>query len=374
MTIIVGSTFTGIAGLDLAFEWAGCEIGFQVEINDDCNKVLEEQWPNVPRFKDAKTFGRKDFAGAIDIIAGGPPCQPYSRAGKRRGTADDRHLWPEMFRIIREFNPRAVLFENVDGIIDMVLPDIISDLEGAGYTVVPPALVPACAVGATHRRYRVFLVAYAQSQRTTQQPGLANSETLGGARALPGNRTGDGNFAQGIPVEGRVAAGSSSNVADAEHGGRERRDAPFAWASAAMSPGQTLSDPERQFLALRQSIDEDPDQEQQAAPGSGNGAALSDLNQHPAQRLAIARQERLSRTAQPGVVRDVHGLSGWLDSGHRWPAFIGQGQHEWEPPRTVKGFTGRDKRIKALGNAVVPQVAYPFAKAIVETLQREDLG
>lgn len=371
----LGSLFTGIGGIDLAFAWAGFTSVFQVEIKSDRRTVLADHWPNVPRFKDAKTFGRSDYAGAVDVIAGGPPCQPYSHAGKRRGKADDRHLWPEMLRIIREFAPRAVFFENVAGIVRMVLPDIVSDLEGAGYTVVPPTLVPACAVGAAHRRDRVFLMAYAKSYRVAQQPGLADAEALGLACALSGYRTGERCPAEGIQIERRTAAMRDQDVADAHSALEERHEQAVCAGRDALNPGsQTLADPERQELALRQNVSADQGEEQPTAPGSRNAAALSDADQHSPQRAAIARQERIPGPAQPGLVRDVHGLPDWLDGGHRWPAFIGQPQYEWEPPRTVKGFSGRAKRVEALGDAVVPQVIYPFAQAIYQALEREDLN
>ena len=151
----VGSLFSGIGGFDLGLERAGMEIVWQVENNPFCNKVLEKHWPNVKRYGDIKNVTNPE---PVDLICGGFPCQPYSCAGKRLGAEDDRALWPEMFRIIQEARPRWVIGENVAGFINMGLDQSISDLEREGYTV-QAFIIPACAVKAPHRRYRVWIVA-----------------------------------------------------------------------------------------------------------------------------------------------------------------------------------------------------------------------
>jgi len=101
-----GELFAGIGGFGLAGRWCGIESVFQVEIDLFCQKVLKKNFPNAQLFGDIKEFDGKPFAGTIDIVSGGFPCQPFSHAGKRLGTADERHLWPEMLRIIREISPR----------------------------------------------------------------------------------------------------------------------------------------------------------------------------------------------------------------------------------------------------------------------------
>src|SRR5579859_5694725 len=150
------SLFSGIGGLDLAAEWAGMEIVGQVEIDPFCQAVLAKHWPDVPRKADIYDVVGDEF-GTIDIVAGGFPCQPFSVAGKRRGKADDRYLWPEMFRVITAARPAWVCGENVPALVGMALDDVCADLESAGYSCWP-VLIPACAVGAPHLRERLFIV------------------------------------------------------------------------------------------------------------------------------------------------------------------------------------------------------------------------
>ena len=159
-----GSLFSGIGGFDLAAQWAGFENVFQVEIDPFCRKVLEKNFPNVKRYTDIKEFNGKEYEGAVDIISGGFPCQPFSCAGKRRGKADDRFLWPEMLRVISEIKPRFVVGENVAGIVNMELDSCLSDLESQGYET-ETYIIPACAIGAPHRRNRVWIIAYSKSNR-----------------------------------------------------------------------------------------------------------------------------------------------------------------------------------------------------------------
>ena len=156
-----GSLFAGIGGLDLGLERAGMECAWQVEIDEFCQKVLTKHWPHVPKFGDIRDVGRKNLE-KVDLIAGGFPCQPYSNAGKQKGTADDRHLWPEMFRVIQELRPTWVLGENVPGIIKIFLDQAIADLEGEGYTC-EPFVLPAVGFDADHQRHRLFVIAYDES-------------------------------------------------------------------------------------------------------------------------------------------------------------------------------------------------------------------
>ncbi len=231
----VGSLFAGIGGFDLGLQRAGMEIVWQVETDDYCNKVLAKHWPEVKRYGDirrlhgvtahAKRLGWKKGARKriqskkqitegqnsvnlcqetlqeacenclppVDLICGGFPCQPFSVAGRRKGKADDRYLWPEMFRIISEIRPRWVLGENVAGIKSMVFPNsetemgnqtnfsqseileysnilsgILNDLERIGYSV-QTFCIPACGVGAPHRRDRIWIVAYSEHNRCKRE-------------------------------------------------------------------------------------------------------------------------------------------------------------------------------------------------------------
>jgi DNA (cytosine-5)-methyltransferase 1 len=187
--------FSGIGGFSIAAQWcwgSDLEIEAFVEIDPFCQKVLRKHWPGVPIYGDIKAIQwvvaesesgesweqaeserGKYFGGgnrevrvrSIDLLTGGFPCQPFSCAGKRAGTEDDRHLWPEMLRTIHEVKPRWVVAENVPGLLTledgMVFESVCADLEAEGYEV-QPVIVPACAQGAPHRRDRVWIVAHAK--------------------------------------------------------------------------------------------------------------------------------------------------------------------------------------------------------------------
>jgi len=156
------SLFSGIGGLDLGLEWAGWECVAQVEKDDYCQKVLTKHWPSVPKFKDIYDVTASDLPSA-DAIVGGFPCQPFSVAGKRKGAADDRYLWPEFMRLIAEKKPRLVVIENVSGLKDSQLDSILSALGSEGY-LGEVFILPARAFGAYHERYRLFIVAYTKRQ------------------------------------------------------------------------------------------------------------------------------------------------------------------------------------------------------------------
>jgi DNA (cytosine-5)-methyltransferase 1 len=160
------SLFSGIGGFDLGFERAGMECVAQVEIDDFCHKVLAKHWPDVPKFKDVRNVGKHNLPAA-DVIVGGFPCQPHSYAGKRRGKADDRNLWPEYLRVIEELRPRFVIGENVPGIITTMLDEILSDLERVGYAC-ETFVIPAGAFNAPHWRDRVWIIAYTDSSGLLQ--------------------------------------------------------------------------------------------------------------------------------------------------------------------------------------------------------------
>jgi DNA (cytosine-5)-methyltransferase 1 len=149
--------FSGIGGFALAAGWAGFKtIGF-CEIDKFCQGVLKKHWPKTPIHENIKELRGGAYAGCT-LLTGGFPCQPFSQAGKRRGKEDDRHLWPEMLRIIKEAKPCWIIGENVAGIIHMELDQVCSDLEACGYEV-QPLIIPACGVDAPHRRYRVWIIA-----------------------------------------------------------------------------------------------------------------------------------------------------------------------------------------------------------------------
>lgn len=166
----VGSLFSGIGGLDLGLERAGMDIVWQVENNPFCQKVLKKHWPEVPCYGDIKEI---DFTTlpTVDLICGGFPCQPVSYAGKRQGSADERWLWPEYERCLREIKPRWCLVENVPGILSAesgrLFGRILRDLGTLGYDAVWDN-IPAAAFGAPYLRYRIYLVAQFKHLRKLQ--------------------------------------------------------------------------------------------------------------------------------------------------------------------------------------------------------------
>jgi DNA (cytosine-5)-methyltransferase 1 len=151
--------FSGIGGFSLAAEWTGhIETVAFCEIDKYCTQVLNKHWPNVPVYPDIKELRGEDI-GAVDIVCGGFPCQPFSVAGRRRGKEDDRYLWPEMFRIIQETKPPWVVGENVANFVGMELESSISDLESEGYET-QAFIIPACGVEAPHERARTWILAH----------------------------------------------------------------------------------------------------------------------------------------------------------------------------------------------------------------------
>ena len=157
------SLFSGIGGFDLAAEWAGWTNAFNCEIDPFCQKILKYHFPDAKQYRDIKTTDFAVWRGRIDVLTGGFPCQPFSLAGKRKGTEDERHLWPEMLRAIQQIRPRWIVGENVFGIVNwsegMVFEQVCSDMETEGYEV-QPFILPACAVGAPHRRDRCWFIAH----------------------------------------------------------------------------------------------------------------------------------------------------------------------------------------------------------------------
>ena len=187
------SLFSGIGGAEIAASWLGWQNLFHCEIQEFQRKVLAYWFPNSISYEDITKTDFKEWRGQIDVLTGGFPCQPFSVAGKRKGAEDNRYLWPHMLRAIREIQPAWIVGENVAGILSMVQPSkdikmerspyifeesyiyrkeqqftieaICEDLESAGYSV-QPFVIPACAVGAPHRRDRVWIIAHRTNARS----------------------------------------------------------------------------------------------------------------------------------------------------------------------------------------------------------------
>lgn len=198
-----GSLFAGIGGIDLGLERAGMRCAWQVEIDDYAARVLTKHWPDVPKFRDVRECGARNLP-PVDLIAGGFPCQDISSAGKRAGITGERSgLWFEFARIIRELRPHYVLVENVPALFHRGIERVLGELAQSGYDAEWQCL-PAAAFGAPHIRDRVFILAYANSERrdggacilqTASAPGGLFAERDHAWRAEPGM----GRVAHGVP-------------------------------------------------------------------------------------------------------------------------------------------------------------------------------
>ena len=187
--------FSGIGGFALAAEACGVEtIGFS-EINEYATNLLKRHWPTVRNFGDVRNVrGVRAW-----LVTGGFPCQPFSCAGNRTGKEDDRYLWPEMLRIVDETRPAWVLAENVPDLDGMALDEVLSDLESIGYETAPPLEIPAAAIGASHARRRLWLVANAKGEQSLKL--REGGEVAGTARQRPatGARLGNGAWWDAAP-------------------------------------------------------------------------------------------------------------------------------------------------------------------------------
>jgi DNA (cytosine-5)-methyltransferase 1 len=262
-----GSLFSGIGGFDLAAEWMGWDNIFHCEWNPFGQKVLKHYWPNAISYNDITKTDFTIHRGSIDILTGGFPCQPYSSAGKRLGKEDERHLWPEMLRAIREIQPRWIVGENVLGLVNwnggMVFEEVQADLEAEGYEV-QPYVLPAAAVGAPHRRDRVWFVAYSTSARAGENFGglrsvfdrcntrkenatsITNpsSDGFNDKHTTTNNRIGQDNIESGTQRERAIKGlGDERTASNAENTGQQtcfegQRKIKFRRGSISMGTGQ----------------------------------------------------------------------------------------------------------------------------------------
>ena len=192
------SLFSGIGGLELGLERAGMTTVGQVEIDPYCQRVLAQHWPEVPRHDDVVTapdWWESESRPRVDVVCGGFPCQPFSQAGKQLGTSDDRWMWPAMVDVIRGVRPNYVLVENVAQLVrdGLAFGTVLADLHALGFDAEWSTL-RASDFGAPHPRERVYLLAYAASERGgahdhVVQSGAGHSPiAAGGLSRLPVHR------------------------------------------------------------------------------------------------------------------------------------------------------------------------------------------
>ena len=380
--ITVLDLFSGIGGFSYALERL-CPTGaFRTvafcEREPFCQAVLKKHWPDTPIYDDVRTIPT-DRLGRVDIIVGGFPCQPWSQAGQQRGAEDDRDLWPEMARLIEELQPKYLIGENVRGFVNqpMGLQRSLSDLESLGYQAVP-FIIPACAVDAPHRRDRVWIVAAKNDTDTDSErshrknvneqredepahgqecvarqvrPVLAGSGDASERRsASVADAVGERQREERRTKSRRRISGSSSSMADAECG------RPTARKSSSLcktnSHNEKSNGAKRVVKSRAAGISE--------AVADASNARFSGSVDEPretgdagaGQPVQLDTQVRGEWSVEPGMGGMANGFSPWLD--------------EPDTPRVASNVKNRVLRLRALGNAVVPQVVAQIGKAIVQ--------
>ena len=219
-----GSLFSGIGGIDLGLERAGMTCVWQSEIEPYACRVLAKHWPAIPNLGDIREIDWTTVP-RTDVVAGGYPCQPFSLAGRRAGADDPRHLWPMFADCIRMVRPRYAILENVAGHLTLGFGDVQADLATLGYDTEWDC-IPAAAVGAPHRRDRVFVIATRRDSMDTNSQSKPRLTKHGSASAWPSPMADTDNTCTGVVTESRrwpIVGNSSKNVADTDKQGSQRR-------------------------------------------------------------------------------------------------------------------------------------------------------
>jgi DNA (cytosine-5)-methyltransferase 1 len=323
-----GSLFSGIGGFDLAAEWMGWENVFHCEWMEFPRKVLDYHFPNADSHIDICKTDFKKYANKIDILTGGFPCQPFSLAGKRKGTDDERYLWGEMLRAIQEIKPKFVIAENVFGITNidggLVFQQVCLDLENEGYEV-QPFIIPAAAKNAPHRRDRCWFIAYANGndgRSTNRESGCQESKTNGEGEQ---------------PIHSRI--GSTSNerdVTNSECIGLEHRN-----KAGDIRSEKTKTRRERSELANDFETNGDATNTTSSTGGKDN------------------------RIGKPRFNDQKSSPNNWNNFPTESPICGGDDGI----PNKLDGITfskWRAESIKGYGNAIVPQIAYQLFQIINE--------
>jgi DNA (cytosine-5)-methyltransferase 1 len=349
--LTVGSLFTGIGGLDLGLERAGMRVLWQSEIDPYCCEVLAKHWPEVPNLGDVTAINWQAVQ-PVDVICGGYPCQPFSLAGARKGTTDERHLWPYFANAIRVLRPRFALLENVAGHLTLGFGEVLRALAEIGYDAQWDC-VPAAAVGAPHRRDRLFVVAYPNGDG--KHDGAVDAEVASAPQPLP---DGDGE----LRIEPLTLPGCGpDDVADADVEGSQGH-------RRSLKPARELNLAEGGAgTRTAELADAEGERRERAMPAwasrgqgrvpEGRGARMADADGTP-RRSAWSTSETVFRP--PAVER-----SGRRGSRIGWPWAV-----EPDVGRVAYGIPRRVDRLRALGNAVVPQVAEHLGQLIYEHERR----
>jgi DNA (cytosine-5)-methyltransferase 1 len=339
-----GSLFSGIGGFDLAAEWMGWHNEFHCEWMPFPRKVLNHYWPNSKSYEDITKTDFSIHRGTIDILTGGFPCQPYSSAGKRLGKEDERHLWPHMLRVISEVKPTYVVGENVRGLTNwnggMVFEEVCTDLEAQGYTV-QPILLPACAVGAPHRRDRVWFVAYSNGS-------MFRTEKYGSIRCENGEN--ETERTQGIydAVRSNGNSGTATNTNSIRQHERECDNEEFASQRGINAQHDINENDGQGNVTNADGFRYECWKERESTKSKSQS-----INEQPERRNEFYRANFEMFPTQSPICGGDDGLPTELD-GITFP--------KW-----------RQESIKGYGNAIVPQVAYEIFKVIAEMDRLEKL-
>ena len=345
MTLTHGSLYSGIGGWLLAAQWAGIENIFTCEIDKFCNKVLDKHFPDTERHYDIKETNFTKYERTIDIISTSDPCQPFSFAGKRGGTTDDRYLWPQTIRVIREVKPSYVVFENVFGFISMAFETVASDLETEGYTV-ESFIIPACAVGAWHRRDRLWIIAHSYSEQRGANKGKSNT----GANRRD-NATGIRKDVSDTTKQGLQDRGGSPMEEQKGTKSESKRQ------SGTRSGAQNVSNTNRTRSRTSECRTDENGQEENKRREEQPQPKFSrqDKNVSDTDNNQTARQRKYGRK--------IYGITeptGFNDNCEGWWAT------EPNVGRVAHGIPSRVDRLKSLGNSIVPQVAHIIFEGIKE--------
>ena len=410
------SLFSGIGGAEVAASWMGWHNAFHCEIQEFPRKVLEYWFPNSESYEDITKTDFAKWHGKVDVLTGGFPCQPFSLAGRRKGADDNRYLWPHMLRAIREIQPTWVVGENVAGIKTMVescqvaklgrsddifeenhiyreeskftLDKICQDLEEAGYSV-QPLVIPACAVGAPHRRDRVWIVAHradarAETMQQGRQDGVHAARPSADSQCNGLSTQGNGNQREGKkesqegqdrpqPRSRRHGSGTTPSYA---HGTRQRRrknkQEPFTECSRTPNLGTRRS----KRLASHSYSNGSHEVHQDHQSQFPDGARTNSLGgqRHDAdtisERLEGMHQSWGEESQRQCLWRDLarHCEEGnWRNFPTQSPVCRGNDGIPFDVDSLTISFPKwRQESIKAYGNAWVPQVAYEIFRAIEE--------
>lgn len=379
-----GSLFSGIGGFDLAAQWMNWTNVFHTEWNEFGQKILQHHFPQSISYHDIIKTDYTIHRGTIDIITGGFPCQPFSHAGKRKGSDDERYLWHEMLRAIQQIQPTYVVAENVRGLLTidggMVFEQVCADLEAEGYEV-QPILLPAASVNAPHRRDRIFIVGYAANTNDNRNPSQGQGQEAEGNRcrnnAVKEERQHKAEWTDGLHGLQPDAANSSvTRLERSTRTGEGWKHGPTCKSESDESTGtaaNTNSDGRQNKTRSMDGKAEEADGKRQHAihtwtecDGTSRTAANTNVSRwqdrlHGQQQARQTGKLENTSTEQIGRWQDFptesaicsrnDGLSDRLDN-ITFP--------KW-----------RNESIKAYGNAVVPQLILPIFQTI-EKLYREE--